>query len=120
MSCYSITIVVPVLATDANNRRGKHWTQISSTNTKIKSIVRNLTTGKTPKKPLKKFNLSIVRHGPRSLDYDNLISSFKPYIDSLKHVGIIEDDSWKYIRWIEADQMTSDDKKLVITVKEVA
>ena len=69
--------------------------------------------------PLEKFNLSITRHGARALDYDNLISSFKPFIDGLVLSKIIENDSWRFIRQINTDQKIGKEKKLVITVREI-
>lgn len=68
--------------------------------------------------PLENFNLSITRHGARALDYDNLISSFKPFIDGLVLSKIIENDSWRFIRQINTDQKIGKEKKLVITVTE--
>lgn len=115
---YSITIEVPTAATDANrilgvNRFAKHALFKS-----IKDSIILKTAGKRPGEPLENFKITIVRHGSRALDYDNLIGSFKPFIDALKLSSIIKDDSWKYIKHITTDQVISKEKKLVITVEE--
>lgn len=115
---YSITIEVPTAATDANKtNRGNKFAH-NAVRQKIKQTVCILTHGKRPEKPLENFKLTIVRHGARTLDYDNLISSFKSFIDGLTVAGIIKNDSWKFIKQINTNQVISTEKKLVITVEE--
>lgn len=116
---YSIEFEIPTRDTDANKRRGRHWTTLKKTNDSIKSEVYLLTRDKVPVRPLERFLISITRHGARALDYDNLIGSFKPYIDSIVKAKIIRDDSWKYIRHIDADQVISEERKLVIKIEEL-
>lgn len=116
---YSLEIEIPILDTDPNKTRGKHWTVTSSNNKTIKAIVKSKVSGKTPEKPLENFKISVTRFGPRALDWDNLVASFKGYIDALKYAGIIADDRWQFIKSIATDQKTSSDKKLIIRVSEV-
>ena len=115
---YTLEIEIPLFDTDPNKTRGSHWTATSARNKKIKSIVHLLTRGKTPEAPLESFKISVTRHGPRALDWDNLVASLKPYLDQLKNSGIIIDDSWKYIRQINTNQVISTEKKIVIRVSE--
>ena len=116
---YSITIEVPTRATDSNKILGVNKFVKHKIFQEIKRHIYILTYGKTPEKPLKSFKLTIVRHGAKTLDYDNLIASFKAYIDALKLSGIIEDDSWQYIKSIATNQVISKEKKLIILVEEV-
>lgn len=120
MGCmYSIQIEIPTQATDANKTsRGNKFVH-SAVRQKIKMDIANLTKGKRPEKPLEKFKISITRYGARTLDWDNLVASFKGHLDGLTKAGIIKGDSWKYIRQINTDQKISTEKKLVITVEEV-
>ena len=117
---YILEIEIPTAATDANRTKGSNRFAHHSLFKKIKQDIEALVRGKKPDAPLGSFKLSVTRHGARALDYDNLISSFKPFIDGLVLSGIIEDDSWKYIRQINTDQKIGKEKKLVITVEEVA
>lgn len=115
---YKLILEVPVSDTDSNKiLRGNKFAH-SALRQKIKMDISHLTRGKRPEKPLEKFTISITRHAPRTLDWDNLVSSLKAYIDGLVKAGVIKDDSWKYIKQINTDQKISTEKKLVITVKE--
>lgn len=116
---YSLTIEIPTEATDANRTKGSNRFAHHSLFKKIKQDIELLVRAKRPDMPLEKFNLSITRHGARALDYDNLISSFKPFIDGLVLSKIIENDSWRFIRQINTDQKIGKEKKLVITVREI-
>lgn len=115
---YSLTIEIPTQATDSNRILGVNKFVKHKIFKSIKEDTWLLAYGNVPDKPLEKFNLSITRFGTKPLDYDNLIASFKPYIDGIKLAGIIKDDSWKYIRSIEVDQVASKEKKLVIRIEE--
>lgn len=116
---YILEIEIPTAATDANRTKGSNRFAHHSLFKKIKQDIELLVRGKKPEAPLESFKLSVTRHGARALDYDNLISSFKPFIDGLVLSGIIENDSWKYIRQINTDQKIGKEKKLVITIEEV-
>lgn len=115
---YSLTIEIPTADTSANKTKGQNKYVLHGLYKNIKKEMAILLRNKQPEYPLEYFKLSITRHGVKCLDYDNLISSFKPYIDSLTLSGIIKNDSWKYIRQINTDQKISAEKKLVITVEE--
>jgi hypothetical protein len=117
---YSLEIEIPTRDTDANRTKGHNRFKVHNVFKQIKLEIDLLCRGKKPEKPLENFKISITRHGSRTLDYDNLISSFKPFIDGLVLSGIIEDDSWKYVKQINTDQKISTEKKLVIRVDEVA
>jgi hypothetical protein len=47
-----------------------------------------------PIEPLRKAQITIVRHSERMLDYDGLVGSMKPVVDALVKNGILADDSW--------------------------
>lgn len=117
---YSIEIELNLYNTDPNRTRGKHWTVVRKTQRQIKQEIKLLTRGKTPKTPLSKFKISIVRYAVKEMDWDNLVASLKPAIDALHLSQIIKNDSWKYIRHIDIDQVKSKtERKLVIRVEEV-
>lgn len=116
---YILEIEVPTQATDSNRILGVNKYAKHAIFKKIKNEILLLTSNKKPQRPLTGFTLSITRYGKKTLDFDNLISSFKPAIDGLKMAGIIKDDSWKYIRNIQANQVVSKtEKKLVIRVEQ--
>jgi len=118
---YSLTLEIDLHVTDPNRTTGKHWAQIRRPKAAIKKAIHLITRGKTPQKPLEKFKLKIVRHASKEMDWDNLVASLKAPIDALHLSQIIKNDSWKFIRNIEIDQVKSKtERKLVITIEEVA
>lgn len=59
-----------------------------------------------PDKPLPRARVTIVRHGRRICDTDNLIGGTKMLVDSLKHEGLIEDDTPAHVELIVRQQLT--------------
>lgn len=118
---YSLTIELPISPTDSNAILGVNKFTKHKVFKKVKEQVAAavLSLGARPSEPLRVFAVSAVRHSPGTLDYDNFIASLKPFIDALRLSGVIEDDSWAYIKKIEVDQVLSKEKKLVISVKEL-
>jgi hypothetical protein len=116
---YRLSIVIDIQKTDPNKLLGCSPALKHRLFSKIKKDIDLLCHGKKPAAPLEKFLLSVERHGPRPLDYDNFIASLKPYIDGLTLSKIIADDSWQYIRHIDVDQIKSKAKKIVMTVEEM-
>ena len=116
---YSLKIEAPIHATDSNrilgvNRYAKH-----AIFKKVKEQINILCLGKTPAHPLKSFQISAIRHSPKFMDYDNFIASLKPFIDALVLSGVIQDDSWLFIKNINIDQVKSKEKKMIIKIEEV-
>jgi Holliday junction resolvase RusA-like endonuclease len=116
---YKLEIEIPTEATDANKTmRGNKFAH-NAVKQKIKRDIELLVRNKKPEFPLELFKISVTRHGARALDWDNLISSLKAYIDGLVVSGIIANDSWRYVRQINTDQKIGKEKKLVIKVEEL-
>ncbi len=76
-----------------NNSKNKRWDNLIKT-----SIF------EVPKEPLKKANITLVRHSYRMLDYDGCVGSMKPVVDALVEVGILEDDNWNVTGKWNVDQ----------------
>lgn len=75
-----------------------------------------------PAEPLTKAKLSIVRHSHRMLDYDGLVGSMKPVVDSLVQLGILSDDSWTVLGAWNVSQKyrpKSDGPRLEILLQEL-
>jgi Holliday junction resolvase RusA-like endonuclease len=115
---YTLTFEIPTAATDANRILGVNRFVKHAIFKKIKNEIIFKTSEKKPEAPLERFLISITRHGIKTLDYDNLIGSLKPYLDGLTMAGIIKDDSWQFIQHIDVRQVPSKEKKLVISVRE--
>ena len=75
------------------------------------------TQGKRPIKPLNRARLKLIRYSSAMPDYDGLVFSFKPVIDSLKLAGIISDDSWKCIGKIDCDWIRCSRKEQRISIE---
>jgi Holliday junction resolvase RusA-like endonuclease len=115
---YSLTIELSASAADSNSILGVNKFTKGKIMKQAKLEVYHLVKGKAPKEPLTRFLITATRHGVRYLDYDNFIASLKPSIDGLTMGGIIQDDSWDFIKHISVDQVKSKEKKLVLTVEE--
>lgn len=59
-----------------------------------------------PVAPYPKAKVTIVRHGRRICDTDNLYGGTKMLTDSLKHEGIIEDDSPAHVELVVKQQIS--------------
>lgn len=116
---YSIELELAIESTDSNKILGRNWRAKHGIFERVKDEIFFKTRNKTPVKPLENFKITVLRFSTKTLDYDNLIASLKPYIDGIKNAGIIKDDSWKYIRNIPVGQEISQDKKLLIKVSEL-
>lgn len=116
---YSLEIELSVHATDSNKILGVNKFEKHKIFEAVKKEVSFRVSGKQPEKPLSKFRLSFTRFSPRTLDWDNFVSSLKPTIDGLRISGVIEDDSWGFIKGAELNQEIAKNKKLVVRVEEV-
>jgi Holliday junction resolvase RusA-like endonuclease len=116
---YRLCIEVDIQKTDPNKLLGCSPRLKHRLFSKIKSDIAKICQGRGPEKPLEKFKITVIRHGVKFLDWDNLVASLKPSIDGLTLAGIIKDDSWNFIRHIEVDQVKSKEKKLIINVVEI-
>jgi len=91
--------------TDSNNvllRKNKY--ALALANKDIYALISTRTKNKKPEIPLTNFKLILERHYWKALDYDNLVASFKPYVDGLTRSGIIKDDSFLFSGKWEVDQ----------------
>lgn len=89
---YRLEIVLFGLPPTPNYRHG-HWTKLMKSNAEWrKKGALSCMAQKRPANPLTKAKLTCTRFSTRELDYDNLVSSFKPIIDGLKDAGVIVDD----------------------------
>lgn len=48
-------------------------------------------------KKKRKASITVIRYGSRALDHDNCMGGLKPLIDSIKELGLIVDDSPKWL-----------------------
>ena len=102
-------------------KRRIHW----SDKAKAKAVARATTgwlvleQGK-PAKPYKKAHISILwiaKHRRRT-DPDNIFSAMKSYIDGLVDGGLIEDDSYKHVRYTLSYQHGSEDNTIIEVTEE--
>lgn len=116
---YSLSIELPIAPTDSNKILGVNKFAKHAIFKKVKTQVEAVCLGRTPAQPLTKFQITAVRYSPKTMDFDNLVASLKPFIDALKLSKVIKDDSWIYIKNIPVDQVISKEKKLLIMVNEL-
>lgn len=77
-----------------NQLLGKHFRFSNNNAKKWKTIIINAVKLFKPPRTLEVFDLAMTRHSYRQLDFDGCVASFKPVIDGLKDL-IIVDDSWR-------------------------
>lgn len=98
----------------ALHRQNKQWDFLILTLLREKKAM--------PLSPLKKAHIRLIRHSHRTLDFDGLVGSFKPVVDSLVSAGVILDDRWSVLGKWEVDQVFRPKKEgnlLEIFVSEV-
>jgi Holliday junction resolvase RusA-like endonuclease len=104
---YRVKHKIPGLPPMINAIGYSHWA-IKAKSVKIwKENVAIVFRRDRPKVPLNKAYLICTRYSDREPDHDNLAISFKACIDSLKMIGIIEDDKSSVVfgreyRWKKA------------------
>ena len=90
---------------------------------KLKLMVHLKTRGAIPELPLTKYKIVCTRFTIRPLDpFDNLPGSFKPIIDALTELSIIEDDRWGMGEMISCRQVKVKkkcDQKIMVEVQSV-
>ena len=79
----------------ANTRR--HWREVHRDNRSWLGWVAEATYGKCPAHPLRLASVWLTRHSSVEPDWDNMVSSFKPILDALESLGIIENDKMSVI-----------------------
>jgi Holliday junction resolvase RusA-like endonuclease len=95
-----------------NSLLGAHWTVRAGHAKSWHRKVEKAIIGAKPAKPLARARVTLVRSSPRPPDFDGLVGSFKPVLDALKHLGVIEDDTMIHIgqpdyRWEKAKRGSS-------------
>lgn len=75
----------------ANKQKG-HWAKRARTAKQWKEACGYMLLGKKPKEPLNKIHVVFTRFSSKEPDFDGLVHSFKPILDSLVEYGIVVDD----------------------------
>jgi hypothetical protein len=101
LKMFKLFLTTDVLPKGLNKKLGSHWRTRHKENKSWDLMIACLCSGKLPNKPLERAQISIVRHSYRMLDYDGLVGSMKPVVDSLVSCGVLKDDSWNVLgEWI--------------------
>jgi hypothetical protein len=91
---YALELVITgQLPQSANAYRNSHWRANQNHAKKWKALLIHQLNKVKPQNTLDQFQVFGIRMAPRLFDYDNLVTSFKVVIDSMKDV-IIKDDSY--------------------------
>lgn len=120
MGKYSLEIALSIAPTDSNKILGRSKFAKHSVFKNVKTEVMIACHRKKPEAPLERFTIKAERLAPRFLDFDNLVSSLKPYIDGLKLAGIIVDDTYDLLNHTNyfPVQTKSKERKIIIRVSE--
>lgn len=93
---YMLNILIPVLpeTTNAARHANGHWTARAAKDKHIKKLTWQLVmeNGK-PRNPLPRAKVTLIRYSSSEPDYEGLVSSFKPILDSLTESKVIKDDN---------------------------
>ena len=96
-----IVLVFNETTISQNVRERTHYRERHKANKDIYTLVNFYAITQKPQKPFKNAKLTLYRFSNRSLDYDGLVASFKPWVDGLIHAGVIIDDNFKVTgKWI--------------------
>jgi len=89
---YKLKFTLQGLPPTFNSFNRKHWSQKTKEKNKWHSLVALAVKGKTPWKPVKKYELVLTRFSASEPDFDGLTSTWKWIIDGLIQAGVIDDD----------------------------
>lgn len=94
---YKLDIKINDLPKRINQTSGKHWAVRHKESQKWKHLVQLAARYNFPHEPLKRANVTFIRHSSKSPDFDNIVHSFKVVMDALKKLEIIEDDNMNVV-----------------------
>lgn len=94
---------------------GQFWAKRHKDRKRWRWLVRaaRLAADAFPTAPLQKARITIVRHGRRQLDTDNLYGGTKLLVDSLVREGFVIDDSPDHIELIVTQKLTKTPKTTI-------
>lgn len=104
---YELFVVIKLLPKRINEGHGSSWRVRYGQAVKWQRLIAFAAAGKLPKEPLKKAQLTLIRHSSMPPDFNGLVYSFKVVEDALVKLGVIEDDNMSVIgkpdyRWEKA------------------
>lgn len=91
---YRLNLKIDVLPKSLNSKLITHWRTLHKENNTWDTIIACACSGQLPKQPVNRATIEITRHSYRMLDFDGLVGSMKPVVDSLVSCGVLKDDSW--------------------------
>lgn len=97
---YKLKLQIDGLPKRFNQSQGSHWSVRHRESKKwLKLVNEAIVYGRfgTPRVPLTKAKLTLVRCSARAPDADGLVQSFKPVVDAFKKLNIIIDDNMNVI-----------------------
>lgn len=117
------TITLPFASKSLNAFNKLHWSERNKERERYQTLIWALLrqqSGNIPKHT-GHVSIAIVRHAPRTLDYDNLVGGLKPVIDAIKQLGIIADDTPAVVPHRDYRQMKvpGSQSKTVITISDL-
>lgn len=110
-----ITLEIPVATPSLNPMLGQFWAKRVKQRRQWRWLVRaaRLEAKFFPLAPLSRARVTIVRHGRRVLDKDNLYGGTKLLTDSLVSEGLLADDSPAHIELTVEQQVTKSPRTVV-------
>jgi hypothetical protein len=117
---YSTTFTIYTMPLTLNQVMSRHWRVRHTNFSKIHAEVARQVT--PPPVPVKKIAVEIDRYSSGSLDRDNAYFTFKPILDALVSIGVLEDDGWDNVGQPHIHQIKTkrtETRKLVVRVEEL-
>ncbi len=119
---YKLHLKIDFIPESLNKKLRKNRYANNKENKSFDIYMSSVCMGKLPKVPLEKARLTLIRHSHRMLDFDGMVGSFKPVVDSLVSCGVLIDDRWSVLGKWDCDQIFRPKKEgqiLEIIVEEV-
>jgi Holliday junction resolvase RusA-like endonuclease len=110
-----IELTIPEAYAPLNRMLGETWSKRIQTRRRWAWLVRQakLAARVFPEAPIARARVTIVRHGRRICDPDNLIGGAKGTIDCLVREGILANDTPAHVELIITQQVTKSPKTVV-------
>ena len=118
----SYTFEVSPAPTNANRKRGVHWSVPKKERDRIEQEI-GVQVIKAGRPKLKRARVFLKRTGWNEMDESGVIESAKPGIDALVSHGVLPDDKPKYVTYAGVDQEIDRKRppvaRLFVTLEEI-
>lgn len=119
---YRLSFTLHEVPLTLNEMMGKHWRSRHNSFSLIHKLIYLQTLKYKPETPIERARVAITRYSSGTLDRDNAYFTAKPVLDGLVECGIIKDDGFNQVKFLEVNQVKikrNEKRKLEVSLEEI-